>query len=96
MPECECTRDINVMDVTQAVDRGREFDHTMHALHLLFMSEEARTPLNDLLMGLSADVGNAQSAILNKDYAATKAFLIRVAAMIRYLSVDRKELADEP
>lgn len=96
MPECECTRDLDEMDVTQAVDRGREFDHTMHALHLLFMVEEERTPLNDLMLGLSADVGNAQAALLNKDYTAARAFLVRVAAMIRYLSVDRKELSDEP
>jgi ethanolamine utilization microcompartment shell protein EutL len=78
-----------------AVDKGKAFDHQVRQAQRHLMLEAESRPMSELAMMLGADVGSAQAAMLNDDMKAALAFLIRAAAVARFLVSDREEFADE-
>ena len=82
-------------DAIDAVERGRAFDHHVMQAQLFLVKEASDRPLSELAMMLGADVGSAQAAILNSDPKAALAFLIRAAAMARFIVADRPEFLNE-
>lgn len=88
-PVCACRPPID--EASDAVERGREFDHEVHREHRELLASAGEQEVPELLMVLTADLGNVHAAYLNAEPKARRAFLLRMAALVRYLAVDRGE-----
>lgn len=93
---CGCTEEpTTVSELIDDVDRAMAFDKQVHALHHAMLEELDGMELAVVSTHLSATVGNAQTAMLNGDFKAARAFLIRAAVISRYLSVDQPDVTED-
>lgn len=93
---CGCTEEpATVSELINDVDRAHSFDKQVHAMHHEMLEELDGMELSEISMHLSASVGNAQTAILNGDFKAARAFLLRVAVLSRYMSVDQPDITED-
>jgi hypothetical protein len=82
-------------DAAKERERILAFDQQVRELQLSLMAEFNEQDISWVLVSLSAALGNAQAAHMNGEHKASRAFLTRVAALIRYVVTQRDEMKSE-
>lgn len=89
--ECPCQKRDEVID---AVARGHRFDARIQQLHTLFLSDLSGATLESLAVQMAENIQSLCDGIEQRDSKMSMAFLIRIAALIRYAAVDCPELKE--
>jgi hypothetical protein len=80
-------------DIQAAIDRGKAVDQLIQQMHSETLLDHENKTLHELMLQLGHEIGNAQLGTLKDNRKATLAFLIRAAALIRYMAVDGEDLS---